>query len=163
MNMKSKIFGLTLATLLTFVILNIIYAKNKKEFDNGCFNHLTLASHSGTIETSIKEIDISISYLESHGLVKGSTDIWFVNPKNDIGWFYQNLKSTKNELAKLELNGSVLEKSNALLKLKEVTEEYPEEIWLYPNQGRFIFLDLVSFIASMIFIVLSGVYSTKRV
>lgn len=104
------------------------------------------------------QLDKAISYLENHNLTSGIVSIFLKNPKNDIGFFYQNLKACQTELERVSPNASQLEESNVLMKLREslldegqTTEvTHPFGISIYPyNVVYFIWL-MISFVGTVI-------------
>ena len=96
-----------------------------------------------TFNTSIaeKHLTTGIKYLEDNNLTKGNTKILVYKPTDDIGLWYENLKSAQSQLHELSATEDLteLEESNALMKLRETllgsegSVTHPEMISYYPN------------------------------
>jgi hypothetical protein len=89
------------------------------QFDIECEGHLNLAANANTIEIASSELCIALEYLREQGLTKGYTSIVYNTPNEDIGFWYNNLKESHNELLSISDSASALEKSNVLIKLRE--------------------------------------------
>ena len=99
--------------------------------------HINRAKIANTVPTAIQEMRIVVRELEEHGYTSGCTCIFFNFPENDIGFWYNNLKESLQELEDLPPNASTLETSNTLLKLRETLEKAPNGITIYPHNTAF--------------------------
>lgn len=127
---------------LMFIILFCIV--KSYGFSIGCSGHLRRASNANTIEIAKVELKTAISYLEVNELTSGFVSIFMKQPKNDIGFFYNNLKASMNELENISPEASQLEKSNMLMKLRESLTDnsengtriiHPSELCIYPHNA----------------------------
>ena len=106
-----------------------------------CIDFFDLAADANSVELAEKYLTKGIEYLESHNLTSGFTKMIVYKPTNDIGIWYENLKSAQAQLQELKQREDLteLEESNALMKLRETllnssgTVTHPEFISFYPN------------------------------
>ena len=129
--------------------------------------HLKRAADANTIEMAQKELTQVIDYLESVNMTKGDTSIIWSTPDTDIGFWYENLNSSLNELKKVTAETSQLEKTNLLMKLRETLLDHgergdivtqPLNIFYYPyviiSLLNWLFLLLV-IVAICVFLIVS--------
>ena len=89
-------------------------------FDANCGDYLRLAADANNIDTAEERITTAIEYLEEKGLTSGHTKIINYYPKNDIGMWYDNLKTAQTQLQEIQSREyTELEESNMLMKLRE--------------------------------------------
>ena len=138
-------FALFIGVLLFRLYSNII-------FDRELSGHLKRAADANTIELALTELQTSLKYIEKNNLTSGYTSILYQTPDEDLGFWYENLKASAQELEKSK-NGSLLEKTNVLLKLRESLMDEgdkgssitsPEGISIYPYNGIIAILFLIS-------------------
>jgi len=128
-----------------------------------CTGHLKRAADANKVEVASEELAKSIDYLEKNDLTKGYTSVIWNTPDEDIGFFYNNLKSSREELLKVNDSTSSLEKTNVLMKLRETLIDSgkkgdkitcPDGLSRYPNNGLFVVLAILSLITLFISVVL---------
>jgi len=132
-------------------------------FHINCGGHLERAANANSIELAKKELDTALTYIEEKGLTKGNTAIFFETPANDLGYWYENLNATRNEVTLLSGQEiTPLETSNVLMKLRETvlssngTVTKPFWISLHPNQFfwlAFMLLFVIVDIAVFVYVV----------
>lgn len=132
------------------------------DFGNNCTQYIERAANSASVETAKEELDKAILYLESHELTDGFVTIVMEQPRNDIGFWYQNLVNARDELEMLQEGSSSLEKSNILMKLRETLLDddkviVPEGIEIYPY-NKLYFAWSMSFLASIILFILAYIF-----
>lgn len=136
------------------------------QFDRACEGHLGLAAVASSVETAIKELDIAIAYLEEERLTKGYTSIFYNTPDEDIGFFYENLKAARHELATLPETATQLEKTNTLMKLRETLTSggehgevlnIPTGLSRHPYNGMFLFQILLGIVIAFVGAILMAV------
>ena len=112
------------------------------KFSINVTDRLKRAADANTVGTAIKELDSVISYLEQNDVTEGYTSVIYETPDEDVGFWYNNLKSSLVELRSLPENSTTLEKSNALMKLRETILDSskssdkvtkPDEISRFPS------------------------------
>jgi hypothetical protein len=112
-------------------------------------NHYLLNS----IETAAREINLAIDYLESNGITSGYTSILFKTPGDSVEWWYNNLKRISEEL---ELRNSS-DKYQLLIKLHQMNLSGPEGISVFPDNKKYFFFGLVSFLLYCIGFILGNI------
>lgn len=111
------------------------------QFSANCGNYLELSADANSIEIAEKQLTKAIDYLEENNLTSGNTKIFLYYPKNDIGIWYDNLKTAQTQLRSMLDREKIteLEESNMLMKLRETilndngTLTHPKGISLHPN------------------------------
>lgn len=155
--MKKVLFlliGLTLIIGPTVCIVKSI------KFMQQCSGYLKQAADANTAELALSRINIAIEYVEDHELTSGYTSaIWRTEDEN-IGFWYENLKACQEELTRC-LDGTQLEKSNVLMKVREsLTDDgekgtkltIPKGISRYPYNLLFGIWNLISILALLFLI-----------
>ena len=129
-------------------------------FDKNCIQYIERAANANTVELAKEELKKAISYAESKNLTKGRVSIFLNQPKNDIGYWYKNLKTSYEELENLPSDASTVEKTNALMNLRETLTDstadgtiatYPDGISIYPNNKIYFILIIVFSIGTIAF------------
>lgn len=94
---------------------------NGIQFSANCGNYLELSADANSIEIAEKQLTKAVDYLEAHNLTSGYTKIFVYYPKNDIGMWYDNLKSAQTQLRDMLEQEEIteFEESNMLMKLRE--------------------------------------------
>lgn len=147
-------------TLCTFLCIAVwgIYIVCGITFNVNCKGHLKRAADSNTVEMAKQELDVALSYLEKEGLTDGYTSVIYKTPDEDIGFWYSNLKAASEELGTIDSDATILEKSNALMKLRETlldqgekseTVTVPDGISRYPYNGILGTLMLISLLLAL--------------
>lgn len=130
------------------------------QFNTNCEQYLKRAADANTVETAKEELAKAISYAEENNLTEGVVSIFLHQPKNDIGFWYNNMKEAYAELENLPEDATSLEKTNVLMKLREtLTDEkesgisvtHPDGISIYPNNVMYFWWISLSFIAWCVF------------
>lgn len=111
------VFGILLC--LPAVLWGGLRIYNGVVFDIHCEGHLKRAADANTIEMASKELVDAIKYLEDNKMTEGYTSVLWKTPAADVGFFYQNLKSSLEELKKVTPETAQLERTNVLMKLRE--------------------------------------------
>ena len=146
MTIKIEPMKLLLTTLCIICILLpcIVYGVAMVKclrMDANCISYFEMAADANSVDLAEKHLSLGIKYLEENNLTTGNTKIFIYNPTNDIGLWYENLKSAQTQLQELKTQESLteLEESNALMKLRETllnsggAVTHPEMITFYPN------------------------------
>ena len=119
-----KKFLLVLLAIIIFLlpIGNYTYTIIQSiKFNAQCGDYLKLSADANNLEIAEKHLSKAIDYLEQKNLTSGYNKVFFYYPKNDIGLWYENLKSTQLQLQETikKSNYTELEESNMLMKLRE--------------------------------------------
>lgn len=140
-------FGIAVLGLVIIIGTSIGESVKGYQFENNCGIHLARAATAGSLEIAKSELDIGIKYLEDNKLTSGNTDILLKRTAYDIGYWYENIKAGRKDLDGLD--GTALEKSNALIRLKETlthkdgTLKAPNGVAIYNNIVLFTILENV--------------------
>ena len=127
------IIGLIVPTMCTV---------NSIQFTQQCGGYLKQTADANTAEIALERLNLALDYIESHGLTSGYTSILWRTEDENIEFWYRNLKACQSELEQC-MNGTQLEKSNVLMKVREsLTDDggesglvltIPEGLARYPN------------------------------
>ncbi|MBQ2836353.1 MAG: hypothetical protein IJE68_05930 [Clostridia bacterium] len=139
-------------------------------FNLNCEQYLKRAADANTVELAKKELEKAISYAEEHGLTDGVVSIFLNQPSNDLGFWYQNLVVSLEELENLPEDASALEKTNVLMKLRETLGDQgesefeitiPSGISIYPDNVAYFWWAIISIILAVFFWIAWGVAYEK--
>lgn len=135
-----------LSVLLMLPVLILAGSATYSEiaFDVNCQGHLKRAGDANTVEMAEKELAKAVQYMEENGLTTGTTSLFWKTPSNDVTFWYQNIKSSLEELKKITPETSLLERTNVLMKLRETLMDHgkvtcPGGISLHPNNVAFFY------------------------
>lgn len=144
--------------ILLFIISCIVPAcvvVKSIKFTQDCAGYLKQAADANTPELALERLNYALNYVETHNLTKGYTSILWRTEDENIGFWYQNLKACQSELENC-LEGTQLEKSNVLMKVREsLTDDggedgvqltIPAGISRYPENKQYAFWLTLSFI-----------------
>jgi len=81
--------------------------------------HLKRAADANTVPLAISELSVALQNLHERGIRDGYTSVLYRTPDEDVGFWTANLNGSLAELRSLPATTSTLEKSNALIKLRE--------------------------------------------
>ena len=154
MGKAAKIFMVfaIIATLVFGAWFTVRIVK-RVQFDTNCEQYLKRAADANTVETAKGELAKAISYAEENNLTEGVVSIFLHQPKNDVGYWYNNMKEAYAELENLPEDATSLEKTNVLMKLREtLTDEkesgvsvtVPDGISIYPSNVSYFWWGLLS-------------------
>lgn len=154
MGKLSKLF-LTLAIVFTVAFGAWATTRIVKsyKFDNNCEVYIERAANASSVEMAKEELGKAIKYAEDNNLTEGIVSIFLKQPKNDVGYWYKNMKTAYEELENLPEDATTLEKSNVLMKLREslvdssdgsTTVRHPDGISIYPNNVAYFWWGMIS-------------------
>lgn len=162
--MKLSISILLTVALLIFWAVVIV---KSIQFNRNCEGNLKRAADANTIEIAKKELRTALDYIEKNNLTHGYTSAIYETPDEDLGFWYNNLKTSYSELDSLKAEAQPMEKSNMLMKLRETLIDHgdkgddvtvPDGISRYPDNMAFGLLQITLLIACA---VSWGVYSIE--
>lgn len=107
--------------------------------------HLKRAANANTVPLALREMSLVVNYLEEHEMTSGYTSIIYRTPDEDLGFFYDNMKSSLEELESVNPEASQLETSNVLMKLRETLVDsgqstsvtFPDGLSVFPDNARY--------------------------
>jgi hypothetical protein len=137
---KLLIILCVICIIIPLIVYGVGIVKTIK-FDANCINYFQLAADGNSVALAEKHLTSGINYLEQNNLTSGHTKIFIYRPTNDIGLWYENLKSAQLQLQELSKKEELteLEESNSLMKLRETlldnqgTVTHPEGVMFYPS------------------------------
>jgi ribosome recycling factor len=118
-------FGVLLC--LPFCVWAGLRIYNGIVYDIHCGGHLKRAADANTVDMAKKELAEVLKYLEDNKMTEGYTSVLWKTPSEDVGFWYQNLKSAKEELDKVTPETTQLERTNVLMKLRETLLDHGEK------------------------------------
>ena len=136
--MKATIGILLIVLGLIIPVTNIVM---KIQFNQQCAGYLKQAADANTAELALERLNIAIKYVEDNNLTDGYTSVLWRTEADNIGYWYRNLEACQKELKEC-LDGTQLEKSNVLMKVRESLTDsgkegtdltIPNGISRYPN------------------------------
>ena len=128
-----------------WIAATIWFTSMRIEFSQNCTGYLKQAADANTVELALDRLDRAITYAERQGWTEGYTSILFKTEDENIGFWYENLKASRQELVNV-IDSSQLEQTNVLMKLRETLTEntedgttitYPEGLWKYPYNALY--------------------------
>lgn len=152
----SKIFTIVFGLIcILFIVMRGIFAI---QFSQNCGGYLKQAARS----TSIERLEIGVKYIELHNLTSGYTSIFYKTQDEDLGFWYNNLKKSLDELKNTKVS-STLEQSNLLIKFRETIITHtgegeslicPDGVSVYPrNTFWFMMISFFGLLAGISFLI----------
>ncbi len=142
--------------LVAWAILRIV---SSMSFDVGCEGHMKRAADANTVPLAITEMEAVVAYADEHKLTAGYTSFFsfYRRPSKDVGFWYQNMKASLEELKSVKPDASSLEKSNILMKLRETLVDhgdsteitYPAGLEIFPRNLELLFLAVLGILAAV--------------
>lgn len=130
---------LMIASVLVFAGWMVARINAASKFDEEVGGYLENYVEAGNTQTAIENLNMAIKGLEAKGMTEGQISIFWENPNNNVGIWYQNLLESKKVLEQsLEEEkrdqAIVLEKQRNGLKGSESNSSVrtPEGISIYP-------------------------------
>lgn len=146
--MKKAIF--IILAIVLFIMPCVVWTcgiVKEIQFSANCGDYLKMAADANSIDIAEKHLTSAVDYLEKNNLTSGYTKIFVYYPKNNIGLWYENLKSAQTQLRYMQgTDYTELEESNMLMKLREtILDEngsltHPEGISMAPNYTMMFWL-----------------------
>lgn len=134
------------------------------EFSQQCSGYLKQAADANTVELALDRLNLAVKYIEEKGYTDGYTSIVYKTEDENIGYWYQNINACQKELNDA-LDGTQLEKSNVLMKIREsLTDEgekgtvltIPSGLAKYPHNALFAILEIIG--ALLVFFGFCSIY-----
>lgn len=156
-----KVFWIVMTVLvgLVFIAWGGARGINGIVFDRNCGGYLKRAADANTIELAEKNLAIAVGYLERSNMTSGYTSILYRTPNEDIGFWYENLKASLNELRSVKAEAAQLERTNVLMKLREtlldqgqsVSVTVPPGITIFPHNNGYLWWAILSGLFAVVF------------
>lgn len=137
---KLLIILCVICIIIPLIVYGVGIVKTIK-FEANCISYFQCAADANSVKIAEKHLTSGINYLEQNNLTSGYTKIFVYRPTNDIGLWYENLKSAQLQLQELSKKEELteLEESNSLMKLRETlldnqgTVTHPEGVMFHPS------------------------------
>lgn len=158
--MKKFFLVMAIAMTISTGLWGTIRIIENVEFNTNCTQYLKRAADANTVETAKEELAKAIAYAEENNLTEGVVSIFLHQPKNDIGYWYQNMVEAHSELEKISDEATALEKTNVLMKLRETLTDdtesgtavtIPNGIAIYPNNVLYFWWGTISCVLFIVF------------
>lgn len=127
-------------------------------FGIDCEQYLTQASNASTVEVAKDRLDRAIGYLEGNGMTRGNTGVIIQTPAKDVGYWYANLVSAREELDDPTIADSSISQTNMLMKLREVLTDngsqgshlvLPGPVYYVPNRAAWYWTGWIVFLLAI--------------
>lgn len=159
---NSTILLWAILCLVLGIITPTITLVKSIQFDQQCAGYLKQAADANTAELALERISTAIKYMEDNNLTDGYTSVLWRTEDDNIAFWYNNVKACQDELTNC-LDGTQLEKSNVLMKVRESLTDNGEDgtvltipggISRYPKNALFGVANTISTILLLIFMLL---------
>jgi len=140
-------------TVIAVIFLGACAVK-RIHFRQDCSGYLKQAADANTPELALDRLNRAVDYVEAHGLTTGYTSVLWRTEDQNVEFWYINLKACQSELEGC-LDGTQLEKSNVLMKVREsLTDDgehgtqltIPRGIVFYPDNAFYLFAQWICWI-----------------
>ena len=157
--MSKTVVLATLCLVLGLIFPTITIVKHV-QFDQRCGGYLKQTADANTPELALERINTALKYIEDNNLTEGYTSVLWRTEDENIGFWYENIKACQSELANC-LDGTQLEKSNVLMKVRESLTDNGEDgtvltippgISRYPSNLLFGLANTISIILLLFFL-----------
>lgn len=128
-------------------------------FKQQCSGYLERAANANTVELATRELAVAVEHLERNQITSGYTSVIYRTPDEDVGFWYDNLVASLDELRSVKEDASQLERSNLLMKLRETLMDngesgdrltMPAGISVFPSNAGFFWWGWASVIVAVI-------------
>lgn len=144
----------TLALLMVMAILftislgawGITRGIKAKNFETVCTQYISRAKGAASPEIAKEELTKVISYLEENNLTDGCVSIFWKQPRNNIGFWYKNLKEAYTKLDSISENASNVEIRMRMEEFRDSKIGAPEGISIYPQNAVYFWWSILSLI-----------------
>jgi hypothetical protein len=138
------------ALFATWATVRIVSAV---QYDQNCGGYLKRAADANTVDLAKQELSRALTYINANGIKEGYTSVAWRTPDEDLGFWHTNLSASLQELDTINTEASQLEKTNALMKLRETLLDHgdsasvtePDGISIYPNNVSMAWFGWLSF------------------
>lgn len=161
MSKKEKIFrGLTIVSAMLFLLMAVLALGTPNIFDKECKPYLERAASASTVEIAKAELEKVIEFAENNNLTESNSK----NLKNDVVFWYNNIKAVYEQLNNLPEGASILEKNSVLMNVREcLTQSISTKILIYDNNLTFYTIGTIIFgILCIICILVYAIESQKQ-
>lgn len=128
--------GMAICMIIPWIVVVATFFYTDIDFNRSIGGRLKRAADANSITIAQKELNAALFEMESRKMTSGSTHIFYSTPETDVGFWYENIKSSRDELAKIDLEkSSLMEQTNVLMKLRETLLDEGESIHVTSPSG----------------------------
>lgn len=151
-----KFFALII--LAIGLICPVVTIVKSIQFNQDCKGYLKQTADANSVELALDRLNKAIDYVEANNLTSGYTSIIYRTEDDNIGFWYKNLLTCKQELTEC-IESSQFEKTNVLMKVREsLTDQSehgtvitcPSGLSRYPNNKVFAFFNFFGLLIAFI-------------
>lgn len=166
--MKKFLFTVAALFSLLFVLWAGVRTYKAIVFGIECTGRMKRAADANTVELARAEMEKVVHYAMEQGLTNGYTSVIYRTPNEDIGFWFQNMQASLEELKRVRPDATQLEMSNVLMKLRETLLDHggqirvtvPFGISIFPHNVWYTVWGSLSFMFAAIFAV--GAIAARR-
>lgn len=118
--------GLGTLFLIIGIVIGGFHFYQSIKFSQNCKGYLKQAADANTVELALERLNKAIEYAEKENLTDGYTSVIYRTENDNVGFWYRNLLACRTELEEGR-DGTQLEKTNLLLKIRESLTDEGEE------------------------------------
>jgi len=117
-------------------------------FDREVGGHLKRAADANSVEIAKKELEVALKMMGQWKMTEGYTSVVYTTPDEDVGFWYNNLKTCVQQINELPPTATQGEKDLVLLKLRETLLDHgkqghetitaPDGISVFPHNTLFV-------------------------
>jgi hypothetical protein len=167
-NAKKSLVVLGIVLILPFVAQIILATYWNYVFEKNCGDWLKMAADANSVQIASERLDKAVSYIESHGLTKGSAAVLLSQPTNDLEPWYQNLKQAQQNLHEFPQKSTKADISTALVKLRETLLDHKKDgdsvtcpywAFIYPYQVIWVvswFLTTIAMVVGVLCLIVAS-------
>lgn len=138
-----------------------IYASFR--FNTTIDGYLDNYAESGTLEEAEKNLSLALEALENRNLDSGQISIFFNDPNENLGIWYQNLVSSRDELhfslAESPADQSIiLDKQKTGLSASGKYVSKPSGISIYPYNKQFFWWSIISLLGLILSLIVYSIF-----
>lgn len=111
---------LMMGSLMVLLALGVYAVIANARLEWGCIQYLKRAADASTPALALGNLDTAIAYLGRYGLTVGSTAMFFDSPEDDVGYWYANLRTLRDEISRLPADAPRLEVAAMSVRVREV-------------------------------------------
>ncbi len=129
------------------------------DFERKLEGHLKRAADANSISLAKQELEVAVKQMEAWGMTNGYTSIVYTTPDEDVGFWYQNVKSCLDQINSLPDGAQQGEKDLVLMKLRQSLLDHkggheavtvPTGIGVFPNNANYCLFGWLSVVALII-------------
>lgn len=146
---------------ISLIVPSVMLVKSI-QFDQDCGGFLKQCADASSVELALDRLNVAIDYVEKNNLTNGYTSAFWKTEDENLGYWYDNLKTCQKELTEASQSTDQLLQTNVLMKVREtlidngkdgVELTIPNGISVFPNNQMYtilLILSLVCFFVSFI-------------